>query len=373
MDGYQSSTGDMRQEWSRRDLLKIGIAGGLANLLPRTGADGMAVAAEAPISMATEEDHRFFKRELQSFLPDKIFDAHAHLYKKDTAWDLKGFPAEVGYAEYQSLIRDIHSQRRTAARFLPGVSVDKKERIPECNAWVSEQVAKTTDCVGAYFVKPDDDPEQVRQEVKRLKLRGFKCYHLLAPKTPTWESEIPDYLPERLVKVAHEEGWSITLHMVRSRAAADEGNQRWIERYCRLYPNMTLILAHSARGFQPSHNLEGLENLKGLDNLYFDTSANCEPIAHQAIMRIIGHKKMLYGSDFYVSHLRGRSVAAADSFLWLYEDSPVWKEKQATIKPVMIGLENLRSLKWAAWSERLSDEAVEDIFWNNAAKLFGIK
>lgn len=373
MQGFRSSTVRSRPECSRRDFMKIGIAGGLANLLPQWGADGMVAGADSRMSMATEDDRRFFERELESFLPDKIFDAHAHLYKQDTAWDLKGFPVEVGYEEYQILIRDIHGQRRTAARFLPGVSVDKKNRIPECNAWVSQQVAKSTDCVGAYFVKPDDDPEQVRQEMKRLKLSGFKCYHLLAPKVPTWESQIPDYLPERLVKLAHEEGWSITLHMVRSRAAADEGNQRWIERYCRQYPNMTLILAHSARGFQPSHNLEGLQNLKGLDNLYFDTSANCEPIAHQAIMRIIGHEKMLYGSDFYVSHLRGRSVAAADSFLWLYEDSPVWKEKQATIKPVLIGLENLRSLKWAAWSEKLSDEAVEDIFWNNAARLFGIK
>lgn len=373
MQTPHSGTGNFQRDWSRRDFMKMGMASGLANLLPGVGIERRASAADSRMSMATDEDRTFFERELETFLPDKIFDAHAHLYKLDTAWNLKGFPPEVGYEQYQALIQDIHPRRRVAARFLPGVSVDKKDRIPECNAWVSQQVAKTTDCVGAYFVKPDDDPEQVRQEVKRLKLSGFKCYHLLAPKTPTWESDIPDYLPERLVKVAHEEGWSITLHMVRSRAAADAGNQRWIERYCRLYPNMTLILAHSARGFQPSHNLEGLQHLKGLDNLYFDTSANCEPIAHQAIMRIMGHQKLLYGSDFYVSHLRGRSVAAADSFLWLYEDSPVWKEKQATIKPVLIGLESLRSLKWAAWSEKLSDTAVEDIFWNNAAKLFGIK
>ena len=43
-----------------------------------------------------------------------------------------------------------------------------------------------------------------------------------------------------------------------------------------------------------------------------------------------------------------------------------------TIKPVLVGLEHLRSLKWACWSERLSDSAVEDIFWNNAAKLFNL-
>jgi hypothetical protein len=80
----------------------------------------------------------------------------------------------------------------------------------------------------------------------------------------------------------------------------------------------------------------------------------------------------MYGTDLPVSHLRGRSVAAADSFVWLYEDSPVWIGKHRRIKPVLIGLEHLRSVEWACGSERLSDRQVEDVFWNNAAELFGI-
>ncbi len=172
--------------------------------------------------------------------------------------------------------------------------------------------------------------------------------------------------------VGDQEGCVVTLHMVRSRSAADPGNIHWIREYCRRYPNLTLILAHSARGFQPAHNLEGLPQLRGLDNLYFDTSANCEPIAHQAILRILGHRHLMYGTDFPVSHLRGRSLGASDSFLWLYAETPVWGEKHARIDPVLIGLEHLRSLEWACWSERLGDGAVEDIFWNNAARLFGL-
>ena len=100
--------------------------------------------------------------------------------------------------------------------------------------------------------------------------------------------------------------------------------------------------------------------------------ANCEPIAHQAVIRYLGHQRLLYGSDLPVSHMRGRSLGAADSFLWLYEDTPVWGEKHQAIKPVLVGLEHLRSLKWACWSERLSDTQIEDIFWNNAAALFGV-
>ena len=89
-------------------------------------------------------------------------------------------------------------------------------------------------------------------------------------------------------------------------------------------------------------------------------------------LRLIGPDRLMYGSDLPVSHARGRSLGAGDAFLWLYEDTPVWGEKHLQIDPVLSGLEHLRSIKWACWSERLDDNAVEDIFWNNAAELFGL-
>ena len=57
---------------------------------------------------------------------------------------------------------------------------------------------------------------------------------------------------------------------------------------------------------------------------------------------------------------------------WLYGETPVWEEKHRLIEPNLIGLEHLRAIKWACWSERLDDNAVEDIFWNNGARLFGV-
>jgi len=317
-----------------------------------------------------DEDREFFERELASFVPDRIFDAHAHLWDSSHSPDPGGgLPARVDYPTYLALMNELCPGRKVSAHFIPFVF--RPEAFGDANAYVAKQAAEAWNCRAAYFVAPRDDPEKLRGDVRRLGVKGLKCYHLLCATRPTWEADIPDYLPERLVKVAHEENLVITLHMVKSRAVADPVNIKWIRHYCQTYPNMTLILAHSARAFQPAHGLEGLPRLTGLDNLYFDCSANCEPMAHQAILRIMGHDKLLYGSDLPLSHYRGRSVGAADSFLWLYENSPVWEEKQTSIKPVFIGLEHLRSLKWACWSERLTDSQVEDLFWNNAARLFG--
>ncbi len=323
--------------------------------------------------MRNSADDQFFERELTSFLPDRIFDAHCHIFlEKYVAWSLKDYPGDIGYDGYMAAMRDVHGDRSGGALFIPFAEAEDPAGRGPSNEWVGAQTARNENFRGLFFVTPGDDPEWVRQEVRRLGLHGLKCYHTFADVTPTWEASIPDYLPEQLVAVANDEGWVITLHMVKSRAVADPDNIHWIRRYCETYPDMRLILAHSARGFQPAHNLEGLPQLTGLDNLYFDTSVNCEPIAHQAVIRIIGHDRLMYGSDLPVCHERGRSLSAADSFVWLYEDTPVWGEKHLQIDPVLVGLEHLRSIKWACWSERLDDNAVEDIFWNNAARLFGL-
>ena len=74
----------------------------------------------------------------------------------------------------------------------------------------------------------------------------------------------------------------ITLHIVKDKAVADEDNIREIKDICMRYPELKLILAHAARGFNYYNNFEGLKQLKRCDNLYFDISSVCQP---QAILQ----------------------------------------------------------------------------------------
>ena len=320
-----------------------------------------------------DHDRDFFERELASFVPDKVFDCHAHLWRGDAyAAPLPpGFPADMNSDDYLRLTGEVFPNRTLGAWFLPKPIVKHREQTLSVSEWVGQSLAGKPTCRGAFLVKPEDDPEWVREHARRLGLRGLKCYHTFSLRKPTLNAEIPEYLPEAVMQVAHEEGWYVTLHMVKDRAVADPGNQHWIRTYCERYPDMKLILAHSARGFQPSHNFEGLPKLADLPNLYFDSSANCEPMAHVAIMRIFGHDRFMFGTDFgAASHSHGRHCSVADTFFWVYDDAPVWEEKHTTIKPVSIVLEHLRSVKWACWAERLTDRQIEDVFWGNAARLF---
>ena len=264
-------------------------------------------------------DKELFERELDSFVPDRIFDAHAHLYDNGNFGEVPSLaaqgPAVTDLDVYQKSIDQITPGRRTNGLFFgwPCESTD----VRADNDFLIRQVRQDPASRAQMLVTPDMDPEFVRETVRREGFVGLKCYHCYAPDQPTWNASIPAYLPEEQVRIAHEEGLSITLHMVRPRAMADANNQEVLRSWGAKYPNARFILAHAARGFNPNHTIEGIGALHGLRNMWCDTSAITDGGAIEAIVRTLGVDRLLYGSDFPVTHLRGRCVALGDSFLWL--------------------------------------------------------
>ena len=316
-------------------------------------------------------DDQFFARELDSFVPDRVFDAHAHLYHIkhwERAQGAVSGPEVVTIEEFQRQIAWLMPRRKVTGLFF---GVGFHAGFMESNHFVAEQVRPHSGNFSHMLVAPDMDPERVRETAKRLGFRGLKVYHSFVPAKPTWNADISSFLAEEHVRVADEEGWTITLHMVRNRAMADPANQERILYYCRKYPNMKLILAHAARGFNAYHTIEGIHVLRGLNNVWCDVSAVTESGAMEAIIDVLGHERMLWGSDYPISHRRGRCVSMGDQFVWLCEETLDWDTVSALgkVELLFIGHESLRALKQAAMRMRLSDSQVEDIFYNNALRL----
>lgn len=320
----------------------------------------------------TAADLAFFAKELDSFLPGRVFDAHCHLYRNADFATVPGLaasgPEVVDWPCFLEHMEAIAPGREWAALAFPFPS--KGLKTAGANEFLGAQVKEFSAVRGQMVVTPEMDPEFVRETVRRCGFVGLKCYHLFSRTEPTFDSAVEAYLPEEQVRVAHEEGLSITLHMVRARAIADAVNQESIARLARKYPNSRWILAHAARGFNPYHTIEGIGALSGIGNIWCDTSAVTEAGAFEAIVRTHGVERLLYGADFPVTHLRGRCVAIGDSFLWLTAENTRFTAAYAPIEPLLIFLESLRALKTACWNLRLSDSEVERIFWGNAAQLF---
>lgn len=320
----------------------------------------------------TDRDRELWDRELASFVPPRIFDAHLHLYEnthfagQPPALCAQG-PATVGWSEFQQQIGQMMPGRQIdgLAFGFPATTVD----FEAANVFVAAE-CRAAKARGQMLIQPGMNADFIRQEVQRLGFVGLKPYHLFATEKPTFDAQILSFLTESHMQVADELGLSITLHIVRGQALADRSNQEVLRRYATNYPNAKLILAHAARGFNPHHTITGIHALRGLANIWFDTSAVTDAGAIETIVRTCGHKQVLYGSDFPVSHLRGRCVALGDSFLWLSPENTKLDAAYAHVQFSLVGLESLRTLKVAAMSLGHSDEQVEDIFLNNAARLY---
>jgi len=314
-----------------------------------------------------------FRRELDSFVPGRIFDAHAHLYDLDQFPSdppplLKSGPACAGLETFRSRMDLIHPGRKCDGLFFgfPHVAID----VDAANRFVAKEVVSAPGSRAQMLIKPGMPAEEVFATVQRYRFSGLKCYHVYASDSPTFEAPIASYLPEAHVRVANELHLSITLHMVRARALADISNQETIRNYCVRYPHIRLILAHAARGFNPHHTIEGIDALAGLDNVWFDTSAVCESGAFEAVLRAFGHRRLLYGADFPISHMRARCVGVGDSFLWISAENCCLNAGYGQVQPIPVALESLRALRIACTNRKLRDGEIEAIFYHNAAELY---
>ncbi len=319
-------------------------------------------------------DRELFQRELESFIPNRIFDVHAHLYEtrhfnSELSELIGSGPETVGLETYKTHISEITPNRPTSGLFFPFPAPHLS--FAGANDFLMNQVKQDSGSRAQMVIHPKMNPELIRETVKRDGFVGLKPYHVYAAERPTLKSPLPAFLPESHVRIAHEEELTITIHIVRPRAMADPANQEVIRRYAERYPKARLILAHAARGFNAYHTVMGIGALRGLRNIWCDTSAIAESCAFEAVLRTLGADRLMYGSDFPVSHERGRPVALGDSFYWI-RAKDMDEAAYGQVLPTLVGIESLRALKIACMNLHLSDSQVEDIFYGNAARLFDL-
>ena len=324
----------------------------------------------------TDADQALLAR-LQSFIPDKVFDAHAHLHKVEYMPQGVNMFQGYGTADMERLLKDqkeLYGDRKFRGLILATPSIVFNERPDlrlEMNAWMNEELYKAPDCVGAIYVMPGDTKEEIEAMITNPQIRGFKCYHQSAKTDgPTWLAEVWQYLPESAWQVAEERGMSITIHMVRPDALSDEKNMAYFKEMCAKYPNAKLILAHCARGFASWTLIEAVRKMKGIPNLYYDMAAICDPATMCELIRQAGPDHVMWGSDYFIDRAHGKPVNTGASFQWLYKHEIPESVVFPTCKTV---LESLFAFYQASLMLDLSKAQIEQIFYYTGCNLFGLK
>lgn len=322
----------------------------------------------------TEADHRVLAL-LHGFVPDNVFDAHAHI---NPAGGLSNEnESYAGYCQWMGpLLGNPSNIRLNMLAEVLGDELCTREGRRAVNDYLSEQLAKAPNCVGSPLIGPDDTPEQIAERLSRPQIGGIKCYATTAPAEKAANLVTQDFLSEAAWEAANERKLPICLHLIRYNGLADADNVEYIKTMTARYPDAKLVLAHAARGFASWTTVENIDQIAHIDNVWFDISCVCEvgPIA-AVIMRTAG-KKVMWGSDYPVCKYRGRAISLADNHIGL--TGPVYGAlepllQERDVHACLYALENLLAFKQTATLLNLDQTQIEDIFYNNAMNLYGLK
>lgn len=305
---------------------------------------------------------------LDAFLPEKLFDVHMHIAhspscKKD----------RLDMDDYFNDMRVMIGDRKLRCNGIVMPTLDLKNDPAAREASLSflvSQLEKYPDCVAEPMILPGDTAEDIEKMLVHPRIKGLKCYHVYANSTPTFQAGIEEYLPESAWQVANEKKLSITLHMVRDKSLADAGNMAYIKEMAKRYPDATLILAHCARAFAAWTAIETVEELKGFENVWYDFAGVCESPAMIAILKKIGVSRCMWGTDHPISMQAGKAISLADTFYWIGENDLPRFGAATALHSWHVGTENLMAVRQACMLSDLTSADVEDLFYNNAVRLF---
>jgi len=323
------------------------------------------------VTELTDTDRRLLHRAMDGFLPSKVFDAHTHLFHSRHFAEGKRpafLDADRGYgmADFQEAMR-LWMPGREVEGLIFGYPSAGNDRVGE-NAWVQSQIDVSTNSRSLVLAAPQDDPAEVRRLMSTGVFVGIKPYRLYADVPDTKEAEIESFAPEWMWEVCHDHNGIMMLHIMLADGITDPRNVEALRRLCRKYPRCQLILAHIARSFNYRHAREGLHHLIDLDNVVVDTSAVTQAGAFRAAIEILGPKRVLWGSDYMVSELRGSCVTQGDGFTWIHPD--LGTEKLNIFgQYTTVGIESLLCLREACEDTGMTQGDLEDIFRENALRL----
>ena len=324
----------------------------------------------------SDTDHLIYDREIKPYLPLQIFDAHTHLILNDHYSDLDSVPlatdpmlgnVDMGYLQHwwQKLFPD--SRVHGLVMGFPARGCN----IPEINRYVAEHV--TPENRFSLLVHPLMSAGELELMIVGYKPVGLKPYMVFAAVDDVQQACICDMIPEHQIALANKYKLAITLHVSKGRGMADPQNLADIRRLAEKYPDCNFILAHCGRCFIPPNMEAALKHLPALPNLWVDTSAVCDIGVFAMLLDGFDRSRILFGTDLVTaSGIRGTYVRFGMQWQWVTSAqlTPVGNKP---IEATFAAYENLCALLYAVKFCKLKKCELDNIFFNNATKLFQLQ
>jgi uncharacterized protein len=322
-------------------------------------------------------DLPIFQRELADWLPERIFDIHAHAWLPEHVLapigsQRVGLVFEAGYVPFPDLegAYDLlfpGKQVEYLAFGMPLTVIDRQAN----NRYIAQHIDRKR-VYGLYVPGLPDDAETLWSEVQQGGYAGFKPYLAYVTWKMLEEISILDFVLPAQLEVAHQYGLIIMLHVPRNTRLADPQNLRDLEFIAGKYPNAKIILAHGGRAYGREIIEPALDVVADLPNMYFDFSNVQSAEVVQAILERMPLEHLMYGSDIPCATVRGymfmlngqRVTITRKPFPW-----SISSPKPGELRCTFMGYEQIRAMKRACDALDFTREQVEKLFYSNARNL----
>jgi predicted TIM-barrel fold metal-dependent hydrolase len=323
----------------------------------------------------TQSDRFIYNNEIKPYLPHRIFDAHAHLQIPRFHPDLEESLSLSKDPQLNTI--DMPVLRQWWQTLFPDARIGglvlgtptKQCDMKGINQCLGQSVYEP-DVRFSILTGPQFSADELEKQIIALKPHGFKPYMCFSQLKNYNDSGICDIIPESQIALADKYGLAITLHVAKPRGMADSDNLNDIIRLVKEYPRCNFILAHCGRCFIAPNMEDALKKLPVASNLWIDTSAVCDTGVFLYLLDRYDRTKLLFGTDLVMAAgFRGSYIRMGTSWEWITEDK-ISKAGGMEIKATFAAYENLCAMLHAAKFCKLTEADRNNIFYNNAARLF---
>jgi len=336
-------------------------------------------------------DHTgLWQNELNSWVPQEIFDAHVHLGPGDilkTTISHERSKAALStflhleYDEYTENISKLFPGRNLAGIFAFPFPLREIEYAP-ANQYIIDLMKDNRNVNGFVWLDPTQPEELAKQfviaEKKGVRFCGVKPYFDTLGKS-NFDVSMEDLLSKKSLSFMNQEKLMLMLHTA-GFGIVDKKVRDFIRMITDRFPNITIILAHAGRFVNPSEYNNFIESdLPERPQIYLDFSSVTVTSVLYSLLSIEAlHDKILFATDIPFGLISGiEQWSDTGGALFRTRDKYSWSEP---------GLHGHKDLTWNVYHvlEALKDavkklklnsseenKLKQKIFHTNALKLLG--
>jgi predicted TIM-barrel fold metal-dependent hydrolase len=258
-------------------------------------------------------------------------------------------------------------------------SATREYDMDSSNRYISQAAAEHR-LPSLLVTTPEWSASELEERVVAGGFLGLKPYLEFAPPhIPSDDITIFDFLPRHHLEVADAHGWIVMLHIPRRARLRDPLNLEMMLEIEHRYPGVQLVIAHIGRAYCPEDVGDAFEVLKDARRMHFDFCANTSAYAMECLLTAVGPRRVLFGSDLPVARMRMRRICEQGFYVNLVppglygdvSDDPHMREVSAEAGAALsfFMYEELLAFRQAAEAVGLSTGDIEDVMYNNAARL----